>query len=514
MHAAPSVSPPRPAAAGRLRGWPFAVGLAGLTAAAAAAWIFLGGGWLGGGWPARQPLPPANEQTRATGDAATDDEQHPDVVRFPEDRWPSASIMIEPATTARMEQITTLTGKVTLNEDRLAHVFPLVEGRVEEVNISLGDQVTKGQQMAVIQSREVGDAMLTLAQDRLQLGFATQRDAWTQSIAANTLELVRLLRSQAPIEQIETELRDRPLGEYRDKLMTAYINQATSRKNVERLEPLRSQGILASRQIYEAEAAWTSDRATLQSLLEQLEQDARQAAIRSTQSVKELETRVAVDEAALEILGLDKAAYAVIDPTAGASLARCPILAPFDGTVISKDVALLEHVGPTNQILGVADLSTVWLTADVFEEQLPLMQGLEEGTIRFRSQAWPGESFEARVFYTGDLVDRESRTLGMRAVADNPDRKLKPGLFVTIELPDVEAATVLQVPASAVLEHEGASFVFVHLGDDRFQRRDIEPGRRSADAIEVHSGIAAGDRVVTGGGFALKSRMLSALLEE
>lgn len=514
MHATPSASPARPPAPGRPRGWQVAVGLAGLTAAAAAAWIFLGGEWPGGGWPARQPQPPASEQAQATGDEVTQDEQHPDIVRFPEDRWPSASIVIEPATTARIEQITTLTGKVTLNEDRLAHVFPLVEGRIDEVNVGLGDQVTKGQQMAVIQSREVGDAMLTLAQDRLQLGFATQRDEWTQAIAANTLELVRLLRSQATVEQIEAQLRDRPLGEYRDKLMTAYINQATSRKNVERLEPLRSQGILASRQIYEAEATWTSDRATLQSLLEQLEQDARQAAIRSTQSVKELETRVAVDEAALEILGLDATAYAAIDPTAGASLARCPILAPFDGTVISKDVALLEHVGPTNQILGVADLSTVWLTADVFEEQLPLMQNLQNGTIRFHSEAWPGESFEGTVFYTGDLVDRESRTLGMRAVAKNPDRKLKPGMFVTIELPDAEAATVLQVPASAVLDHEGTRFVFVHLGDDRFQRRDIETGRRSTDAVEVRSGIAAGDRVVTSGGFALKSRMLSALLEE
>ena len=248
-------------------------------------------------------------------------------------------------------------------------------------------------------------------------------------------------------------------------------------------------------------------------MLEELEQEARQSAIRSTQKVTELETRVAVDEAALKILGFDAADIAAIDPTQGAALARCPIDAPFDGTVISKDVALMEHVGPANQILGVADLSTVWLSADIYEEQLPLVVGLQERAVQFRSPAWPGESFEGTVFYAGDMVDSETRTVDMRVIANNPQRKLKPGMFVTIELPDMEAATVLQVPTAAVLDHEGASFVFVHLDGERFERRDVVIGRQGGSSIEILEGLTAGDEVVVSGGFALKSRMLSALLE-
>ena len=76
------------------------------------------------------------------------------------------------------------------------------------------------------------------------------------------------------------------------------------------------------------------------------------------------------------------------------------------------------------------------------------------------------------------------------------------------------AARLRPVPPAAVLEHEGQPFVFVHVGGDDFERRDVVVGRRSPRAAEIREGLAAGDQVVVAGGFALKSRMLSALLAE
>lgn len=438
----------------------------------------------------------------------------PNVVELPQASWPAASIEIQPASVAVMDQVTTLTGKIGFNEDRVAHVYPLVEGRVDEVDVSLGDSVTKGQQMAVLQSREVGQAMLQLAQDRLQLEFAKRKNDWTQSVTGNTQALIALLRANASVDEIEAQLRNRPLGEYRDKLMTAYIEHATSRKNLDRLAPLESGGIIAARQVFEAEATWTTARASLQSLLEQIEQESKQASILASQAVKELETRVSVDETALEILGFQHKDLATVDPAQGEALAHCPIHSPLDGTVIAKDVALLEHVGPTHQLLAVADLSTVWLAVDAYEEHLQVLQEAEGKPIRFRSDAWPDRVFEARVFYTGDVIDSETRAMSLRAIADNADRTLKPGMFVTVELPVAAQARVLQVPLTAVQEHEGRSFVFVHLGGDRFERRDVTLGRRTATTVELRDGVAAGDRVAVRGGFALKSRLLAALLAE
>ena len=493
--------------------------LASLAALALAAAV--GTAWVSGWRPvpppaAPPPREPAARQPRAAAPAADPAAAAalPETITFPRALWPAAGVALAAATVAPLEQLTTLTGKIMLNEDRVAHIYPLVEGRVDEVNVSLGDTVTTGQPMAIIQSREAGQAMLQLAQDRLQLSFARRKDAWTQSVATNTQALIDMLRAEKPIEEVEAALRNRPLGDYRDKLMSASIAHATSRKNLDRLVPLKSEGLVAARQIFEAEATWTTARATLQSLLEQIEQDAKQAAVLSAQSVQELETRVSVDETGLKILGFSAEAIATIDPRQGEALAHCPIHAPFDGTVISKDVVLLEHVGPDQQILGVADLSTVWLAADVYEEHLRLLRALQDRPVRFRSDAWPGEVFEAKIFYTGDIVDAATRTISMRAVAANPDRKLKPGMFVTVELPPAARETVLQVPAAAVLEHDGKPFVFVHVGGDEFARRDVVVGRHTPEAVEIRLGLAAGDQVVVAGGFALKSRLLSALLAE
>ena len=102
----------------------------------------------------------------------------------------------------------------------------------------------------------------------------------------------------------------------------------------------------------------------------------------------------------------------------------------------------------------------------------------------------------------------------MRAVADNAEGLLKPGMFVRVILPGAARASVLQVPQAALQEHEGRSFVFVHAGGDAFERRDVTLGRRAGEIVEIVEGIAPGDKVVTGGGFALKSRLLAALLEE
>lgn len=449
------------------------------------------------------PAPP-----KGTGDGAGE------AIEFPRASWQAAGITVAPAAVGPLEESATLTGRITLNEDRLAHVFPLVEGRIDEVLVGLGDHVTKGQVMAIIQSREVGEARLELVQDRLALGFARRKDQWAQAVAENTELLIELIRSSTPVEEIEQKLSNRPLGEHRDKLMTAYIATAAAKRNLERLTPLKAEGIVGSRQIYEAEAAWDTARATLQSLLEQLGQDARQAAVMSSQTVQELETRVATDETALEILGFSRDEIAKVDAAAGQALAHCPIEAPFDGTVISKDVALLEHVGPTNQILGIADLRTVWVSADIYEAQLPLVAKATGQEVSFTSDAWPGRTFTAKIFYTGDIVEKESRTVAMRALADNADGLLKPGMFVRVNLPGAARASVLQVPQSAIQEHEGKSFVFVHAGGDAFERRDVAVGRRSGELVEIVGGIAPGDPVVTGGGFALKSRLLAGLLEE
>ena len=457
----------------------------------------------------------AQPQSAAGASAADESASFSEPITLPRESWSAAGIALQPVQQAPFSQTLELTGKIGLNEDRVAHIFPLIDGRVHEVRIQLGEKVTRGQVLAVVQSTEVGRSMLQLFQNRLQRDFAHTKDQWTQTVSANTQAMIALMRSGAAIEEIEKQLTDRPMGDYRDKLMAAYVAFYKARLNLERLKPLSENGTITGKQLLEAESEWNASRATLQSLLEELQQVTQQTSILSTQSLKELETRVAVDETNLKILGFDTPALASIDPaTQGETVAHYPIHSPFDGTIISKDVVLMEHVGPERQILSIADLSTVWVNTDVYEEHLPLLKQMEHGELQLHSPAWPGRTFTAKVFYTGDVVDESSRTVAMRAVADNSAGDLKPGMFVTVTYARVSPESVLQVPLSAVLEHAGRTFVFVHMQDDQFQAREVALGRRNVSQVEVTKGLQAGEQVAIAGGFALKSRMLAELLAE
>ena len=404
---------------------------------------------------------------------------------------------------------------MAINEDRIAHVFPLVEGRVDEVKVRLGDRVKKGDLLVVVQSTEVGRAKLRLYQDRLACELAQAKDRWTQAVTANAETMVRLMRQSTPIDEIVKELKDKPVGEYRERLMSAYIARHRAQKQMERLAPLSRDGSVTGKQLVEAEADLNAARAALESLLEQIQQDTRQASAVSAQTVKELATRVAVDETDLRILGLETDDLANLDPTKqGEAISHYPVRAPFDGTILSKDVALLERVGPDRQILSVADLSTVWITADLYEEHLAKLEKLDGRTIFVAAKARPERKFEARVFYAGDVVDEATRTISMRAAADNQERLLKPGMFVDVDIPAAAAGPVVRVPTAAVQEYGGQTFVFVHTGGDSFDRRDVQLGPRNAEAVEIRSGLKPDEQIVTAGGFFLKSRMLSSLLEE
>lgn len=447
--------------------------------------------------------------------AANHRESEQELIVFEHDRWDPAGLRIQAVTKRAMSESLELTGKIALNEDKLAHIFPLVEGRVDEVKVRFGQRVKKGELLVVVQSKEVGQGMLQLFQDRLKLDYAEARNGWTQEVGKNTESLIEMMREGATIEAIESAFKHHPMGDYRERLMTAYIAHLKAQATLRRLSPLSQDGTVPARHILEAESDRNAASATLQSLLEQSYQDTLQASRLMAQTISELKTSIAISETNLKILGFSDADLTDLDPAKrGEQLAHYPVTAPFDGTVISKDVVLLERVGPERQILTIADLSTVWVTADIYETHLPLLSRLSNQTVHLRCNAWPDRTFQAQIFYTGDVVQESTRTIALRALAVNDEGLLKPGMFVTVELPSLDTGAVLQTPLTAVLDHEGQSFVFVQTGDEAFARRDVTLGRRNREVVEIRSGLQAGDRVVVEGGFALKSQMLADLLAE
>jgi cobalt-zinc-cadmium efflux system membrane fusion protein len=233
------------------------------------------------------------------------------------------------------------------------------------------------------------------------------------------------------------------------------------------------------------------------------------------QGLQAAEAAAAISRSHLLILGYRERDLDSMDPIAEAErVAYYPVRSPIDGTVIARNAPLSQHVNEETELIRIADLSTVWLRADVFEKDLEAVRGLQERSVTFATGGYPGRSFTAEVFSFGDLVADETRAAPLLAVADNSDGLLKPGMFVEIQLTARNDADVLQLPAAAIQRHAGATFVFVADGSDGFERRDVRLGRSTSELVEVRTGLAEGELVVVHGGFALKSEMLSDLLVE
>ncbi|WP_158222530.1 efflux RND transporter periplasmic adaptor subunit [Rhodopirellula sp. MGV] len=442
-------------------------------------------------------------------------EETSETVDFPKEQWEIAGIQLSKPVKQRYSEQIRLTGMVSLNEDRLSHVYPIVEGVVDQVAIALGDVVEKDQMLAVVHSREVGQAKLELFQARLELEIAEAKSKVQQELSGNTNQLLDALRNQKEISEIQSQLQNRNMGEYRERLLNAYADYLKAQADVVRLEGIAQSGAVSGKQLLAAQTRRNADLATFQARIEQIAFELQSAVLMTSQAVKSAKTRVAVAITSLKILGCNESEVQTIDPIQqGESISHYSIRAPFGGTVIAKDVTLGEQIRRDKQLLTIADLSTVWIKADVYEKDVPLLSALAGRDLELSSEAWPGQTFHAKVFYTGEIMDEATRTIGMRAIAENKDHLLKPGMFVTIELPATATQESVQVPATAVQQYENETFVFVHEGDGKFARRDVTVGNRGRQWAVIEKGLAADETIVTSGGFILKSKMLEGLLAE
>jgi len=182
------------------------------------------------------------------------------------------------------------------------------------------------------------------------------------------------------------------------------------------------------------------------------------------------------------------------------------IWAPFDGTILDREMIVPGvAVDTTHRIFTMANLATVWVEASVHESDFGMLERSRGGKIRLRTDAYPGRQFEGEVIYAGDLVDEKSRTVKLLAKCQNPDRLLKPGMFVEVQVLSRRGQQAVLVPSAALLTQESRTFLYVRTGPDMFTRREVQVEPPRGDTTVVHSGLEPGEEVVVEGGFKLKS---------
>jgi cobalt-zinc-cadmium efflux system membrane fusion protein len=189
----------------------------------------------------------------------------------------------------------------------------------------------------------------------------------------------------------------------------------------------------------------------------------------------------------------------------GQPLSDFTLTAPIDGTVTKRSLTIGSFVSGDESVITIVDLQNVWVLVNVFEPDLSALQIGEPADVTVG--AYPDERFNGVVSYIGDTVDRATRTVQARIDVPNAERRLKPGMFANAAITTVErkSRVVLTAPASAVYDINGQKSVFVEVSADRFAVRPVTLGSAGHSDVEILSGVAEGEHVVSEGGLALKA---------
>ncbi|MFH1143415.1 MAG: efflux RND transporter periplasmic adaptor subunit [Candidatus Eisenbacteria bacterium] len=203
--------------------------------------------------------------------------------------------------------------------------------------------------------------------------------------------------------------------------------------------------------------------------------------------------------------------------------------APFAGEVVSIYAAPGEWVEEGTAVLLLADMSKLWIWVDLYERHLtavdgrlgggdahaapaPGADGSPAGSGRIPAEvlvrAYSNERFLGEIDFVERMMSEETRTIRGRVVIDNPDGRLKPGMFASVRVAIERGPAGLTVPAGAVLSDEGRDFAFVHVRDDYFLRRCVKTGRAVDGVVEIVDGLESGQTVAAAGAFLLKSDVL------
>jgi len=376
--------------------------------------------------------------------AAPASEEHKDelpagTVEVPEAAQKNASLEEAPVNTTRLPSTLEVTGIVTPDESRVAHIRPLARGVVEQVAVSLGSRVTSGQSL--------------LTYDNIELG-----------------QLVgEYLSEQAGLRQAQTDLE-------------------VKRTSLDRAEALIKIEGIAQREL-----------------------DLRRAEVRNAEaSVASAQARSARVEEQLHRFGMTDSDLRALRPDASESPHRAAshstLRAPFAGVITRFDVASGEVVEPEKELFTVADMTTVWVLADVYEKDLA--QIAREGTVSIKVDAYPDRVFTGKIAHVSDVIDPATRAAKVRCVVENRDGALNLNMFAKVTLAAGEPRDAIAVPIDAVQQVDGQSVVFVRQGPARFERRNVQLGRRSGELVEVLGGLEDGQTVVGKGSFYLKTALL------
>jgi cobalt-zinc-cadmium efflux system membrane fusion protein len=230
-----------------------------------------------------------------------------------------------------------------------------------------------------------------------------------------------------------------------------------------------------------------------------------QADVKNAESdVRAAEAVLAAVRGRLRVLGKSAAEIALIESGHGIDrVAR--VVSPIAGTITARKVGPGQYVRAdnTDPLFMVADLSTMWMLANVYETDVPLIQVGQ--SVEMRVLAYPDEIFQAHIDYVGAAVDPVTHRVEVRCVVENREQKLKPEMFATFHIVTTSAVHTLAVPSSAIVHDGEKTSVWVAQPEGEFVQREVTVGLEQDGYAQILSGLQLGEQVTSEGSLFLSN---------
>jgi len=430
----------------------------------------------------------------------------PNVVELTAEKLAAAGLHTTTVDRRLLSKTRDVPGEITYDQSRRVPLNAPVDGLVLQVLVEPAQEVQKGRPLAVLSCPEIGIARDLVEKRRADLALARREEKRAVDVARHVDELLDLLQQKPKLPDVDKALKERMLGEYREKIIGEYSRLLFAEHVSESSMSLEG-GPLATRQIEQRKAEREQAGARFTGACESARFNAVQDRERASAEAERAERLLSVAQQALNnLLGPWAAVEEISDPE---RLNELKLLAPIDGRVVERQVVQNARIDTGAALFVIANTSQMWVSAEIHERDWKSLDLTRQGdTLNIRVPALGGETLQAQVRWVGSQVEAVKRSVPLVAELSNADGRLKPGMFVWAVIPLEKPHEAIIVPAGAIMRHENQPFVFVPDGERRFRRVDVRLGIETTDTIEILSGVSAGDTVVDQGAFFLKSELL------
>ena len=413
----------------------------------------------------------------------------------------NAGLIFKKAGPAKLVTTIRLPGEIELNEEKVVHIVPRVDGVVKKVFKDLGDQVSTGEIIAILESRELAEMKINFLTASKKVDLALADFDRETRVFENTRSMLDLLEQDLDPEETYHQLKDLVIGQSRELLIPAHAKLRLAKSIHHREKGLLEKGISSESEYLLALQDYKSAEARYIALREKIAYDGEWSLRQKKKTLEMDQLNLETANQKLLALGLSQEEVDQLLDRNDQNFTQYELRASLNGTVIQKHLTIGEAVNKDDAIFLLADLSEVWVNFSIPQKELKKVK-LGQKVILNEGE----KSLKAKLSYLSSVMDEKTRTVTGRVVLPNKKRKLRPGGYVTVELILGERKVPIAVEPEAIQGIRDWSVVFVKYGS-LLEARPLELGENDENRVEVLQGLKVGEEYVAINSYAVKAEI-------